>query len=98
VVIVLDNIFGNGLQNAGDAEAVKQIFRTIIVPRKPRGLLSPGAMSNAPDRLDGFHTYNLCCRPTQDTGRAVDNLKSYGDDRRAFEQWCEGDWAAANLL
>jgi len=69
-----------------------------IVPLSPRGKLSPGAMSNAPDRLDGFHTYNLCCRHKQDTGRASENLRTYTDDRRAFEFWCEGDWAAANLL
>jgi hypothetical protein len=55
-------------------------------------------MSNAPDRLDGFHSYNLCCRGKQDTGRAADNLKTYGVDRRAFEHWCEGDWSAANAL
>ncbi len=69
-----------------------------IVPQSPRGKLSPGAMSNAPDRLDGFHTYNLCCRNKQDTGRSAENLRTYTDDRRAFEFWCEGDWAAANLL
>jgi Alw26I/Eco31I/Esp3I family type II restriction endonuclease len=60
--------------------------------------LSPGVMSNAPDRLDGFHTYNICCRSKQDTGRSLDNLKTYGVDRRAFEHWSEGDWEAANLL
>lgn len=69
-----------------------------IVPLSPRGKLSPGAMSNAPDRLDGFHAYNLCCRNKQDTGRTSENLRTYSDDRRAFEFWCEGDWAAANLL
>lgn len=69
-----------------------------VVRAEPRGRLSPGAMSNAPDRLDGFHTYNLCCRSKQDTGRSLDNLKTYGVDRRAFEHWSEGDWEAANLL
>jgi Alw26I/Eco31I/Esp3I family type II restriction endonuclease len=69
-----------------------------VVRAEPRGRLSPGAMSNAPDRLDGFHTYNLCCRGKQDTGRSTDNLKTYGVDRRAFEHWSEGDWEAANLL
>lgn len=61
-------------------------------------LLSPGAMSNAPDRLDGFHTYNLCCRTKQDTGRARENLARYGSDRRAYEQWAEGDWSVADLI
>ncbi|MEO7666251.1 MAG: HNH endonuclease, partial [Dehalococcoidia bacterium] len=59
---------------------------------------SPGAMANPPDRLDGFHTYNLCCRAAQDTGRTAENLGTYGVDRRAYEQWCEGDWAAADAL
>jgi Alw26I/Eco31I/Esp3I family type II restriction endonuclease len=69
-----------------------------VVQAELRGRLSPGAMSNAPDRLDGFHTYNLCCRSKQDTGRSLDNLKTYGVDRRAFEHWSEGDWEAANQL
>lgn len=68
------------------------------IPSEPRGILSPGAMSNAPDRLDGFHSYNLCCRSTEDTGRRRENLETYQDDRRAFELWSEGDWAAANYV
>ena len=47
-------------------------------------VLSPGAMSNFPDRYDGFHTYNRCCRALQDAGRSKENLKSYTRDRRAF--------------
>ena len=42
--------------------------------------LGPGAMSNFPDRYDGFHTYNRCCRATQDKGRSKENLKSYTKD------------------
>lgn len=68
-----------------------------IYPNK-RGTLSPGAMSNPPDRLDGYHTYNLCCRGSQDTGRHKDNMMRYGEDRRAYENWAEGDWKAANWL
>ncbi len=60
--------------------------------------LSPGAMSNAPDRLDGFHTYNKCCRATHDTGRHKSNLQRYVQDRRAYENWAEGDWKAAERL
>ena len=60
--------------------------------------LSPGSMSNAPDRLDGFHTYNRCCRPTEDTGRTLDNLRTYTTDRRVFEFWNQGDWIAADRL
>lgn len=68
-----------------------------VYPNK-RGGLSPGAMSNAPDRLDGFHSYNLCCRSKFDKGRHKSNLARYGEDRRAYENWAEGDWKAASWL
>ena len=61
-------------------------------------MLSPGAMSNAPDRLDGFHTFNRCCRSTADKGRSKENLASYSTDRRAFENWSDGNWITANKL
>jgi Alw26I/Eco31I/Esp3I family type II restriction endonuclease len=54
------------------------------VPREP-GMLSPGAMANPPDRFDGFHSFNACCRGTQDKGRSKENLQSYANDRRVFE-------------
>ena len=60
--------------------------------------LSPGVMSNAPDRLDGFHTYNACCRATQDTGRHASNLSRYSTDRRAYENWADGNWRGADRL
>lgn len=69
----------------------------LIVPLKLSNL-SPGAMSNAPDRLDGFHTYNACCRSVQDTGRHTSNLSRYAQDRRAYENWSDGDWRGANRL
>lgn len=81
-----------------DLEELQKRLEERVVRAELRGRLSPGAMSNPPDRLDGFHTYNLCCRSKQDTGRSLDNLKTYGVDRRAFEHWSEGDWEAANLL
>lgn len=68
-----------------------------VYPNK-KGSLSPGAMSDAPDRLDGFHSYNLCCRSKHDTGRHKSNLARYGEDRRAYENWAEGDWKAASWL
>jgi len=68
-----------------------------VYPNK-RGGFSPGAMSNAPDRFEGYHTYNLCCRSTQDTGRHKENLNRYGEDRRAYENWADGDWKAASWL
>lgn len=58
--------------------------------------LGPGAMSNFPDRADGFHTYNRCCRSSQDKGRSKENLKSYTKDRRAYEYWSDGNIHAAN--
>lgn len=69
----------------------------VYIPSEP-STLSPGAMSNAPDRFDGFHSFNLCCRGAADTGRTVVNLKSYGSDRRVFEYWSEGNWIAADKL
>lgn len=63
-----------------------------------KALLSPGVMSNFPDRFDGFHTYNRCCRATQDTGRSRQNLKSYTKDRRAYEYWSDGNLHAANMF
>ena len=69
----------------------------VYIPAEPI-TLSPGAMSNAPDRLDGFHTYNRCCRHQQDTGRSLENLRSYTTDRRVFEYWNQGDWIAADRM
>ena len=60
--------------------------------------LSPGVMSNPPDRLDGFHTYNGCCRSKEDTGRHSSNLARYSQDRRAYENWADGNWNYSNRL
>lgn len=60
--------------------------------------IRPGVMSNAPDRFDGFHTYNNCCREKEDTGRNKDNLARYSQDRRAYEHWADGNWNLANRL
>lgn len=72
-------------------------LETDYIPSEP-SLLGPGAMSNAPDRLDGFHSFNRCCRSTADTGRSKSNLASYSTDRRAFEYWSDGNWITANKL
>lgn len=66
------------------------------IPLEP-SMLGPGSMSNAPDRLDGFH-YNSCCRKKTDKGRSDANLASYSKDRRAFENWSDGNWITANML
>ncbi len=79
---------------SGWSKWVDQIF----VPSEPRGILSPGAMSNPPDRFDGFHCDNLCCRGTADKGRHKKNLQTYVTDRRVFEYWTSGDWVAADRL
>lgn len=67
------------------------------IPQEP-SLLSPGAMSNAPDRLDGFHSFNLCCRKKADSGRADANMRTYTTDRRVFEYWSDGNWIAADRM
>lgn len=59
-------------------------------------MLGPGAMSNFPDRYDGFHSYNRCCRSIEDKGRSSENLRSYTKDRRAYEYWSDGNIHAAN--
>lgn len=59
-------------------------------------MLGPGAMSNFPDRYDGFHTYNRCCREFEDKGRWADNMSTYSKDRRAYEYWSDGNIHAAN--
>ena len=61
-------------------------------------MLSPGVMSNPPDRFDGFHTYNGCCRKEKDTGRHDENMKNYTRDRRAFEKWADGNFTLANQI
>ena len=75
----------------------KEMSLDYVYPNK-RGGLSPGAMSDVPDRFDGYHTYNICCRSIEDTGRHKENLMRYGQDRRAYENWAEGDWKAADWL
>ena len=60
--------------------------------------LSPGVMSNSPDRFDGFHSYGLCCRKIKDKGRHDANMNLYGQDRRAYAEWADGDYNKANKL
>ena len=68
------------------------------VKKEKRGYVSPGVMSNSPDRLDGFHSYNNDVRDVCDTGRRKDNLKKYTQDRRVYEMWSDGDWKKADRL
>lgn len=69
--------------------------QTCRVDKKSKKL-GPGAMSNFPDRFDGFHSYNRCCRSVEDKGRHADNLKTYTKDRRAYEYWSDGNICSAN--
>lgn len=77
-------------------DLIRQIY-AIHVARCSRKL-SPGAMSNSPDRFDGYHSDGLCCRQFTDKGRHTDNMKTYMQDRRAYEEWADGNYNLANRL
>lgn len=68
------------------------------VNKSKKSFLSPGVMSNAPDRFDGFHSDGNCCRSKSDKGRHKENLQRYGQDRRVYENWADGDWKQADRL
>lgn len=90
---LLKSVFNIPLNIRNEKCTIKQFIKE---NRKTR--LSPGVMSNPPDRLDGFHTYNACCRPSEDTGRHTSNLARYSQDRRVYENWAEGNWNLSNRL
>lgn len=75
-------------------DLVKEI--ELLCRNGEKNLCGPGAMSNFPDRFDGFHSYNRCCRSNEDKGRSKKNLRSYNKDRRAYEYWSDGNIHAAN--
>lgn len=77
-------------------ELISLVKKELIDKESP--LFSPGAMCNPPDRYNGFHSYALCCRKIKDTGRHDDNMKSYTQDRRAYEDWSDGDYNFANRM
>ncbi len=68
------------------------------VQNKSKSYLSPGVMSNPPDRFDGFHSDGNCCRSKSDKGRHKSNLQRYTQDRRVYEHWADGDWKQADRL
>ena len=72
-------------------------IENVYVEAEP-SLLGPGSMANPPDRFDGFHSFNRCCRAKADKGRTPTNLSLYATDRRAFEFWSDGNWITANKL
>lgn len=81
----------------GNYEKLVSWVASDYIPYEP-SMLSPGAMSNAPDRFDGFHSFNKCCRGKADSGRSKENLRTYSTDRRVFEFWSDGDWIAADRM
>ena len=79
-------------------ENLKDYLKKYFVDNFAKGLLSPGAMSNSPDRFDGYHSDGACCRHESDKGRHKTNLQRYGQDRRVYENWADGDWKMADRL
>ena len=77
-------------------ELIETIYRELVNNNSSR--FSPGVMSNPPDRFNGFHSYALCCRTKFDNGRNPKNMSTYGQDRRAYEEWSDGDYNYANRL
>lgn len=77
-------------------ELIESIYTQLVATESKK--FSPGVMSNSPDRYDGYHSYCLCCRTEFDTGRHTENMQTYGQDRRAYEEWSDGDYNLANRL
>ena len=94
---LIDKIFPT-VKYEKNLEDIKTFIETKFVNKFPRGLLSPGAMADPPDRLDGFHNHCLATRSTEDSGRHSSNLQKYGEDRRAYEFWADGDWKKSAWL
>ena len=95
----LPSFFGSDYPKSG-LTTIAQVLKWIdevFIPSEP-ALLSPGCMANPPDRLDGFHSFNLCCRKRADKGRSDNNLSGYVTDRRVFEYWADGDWICADKM
>lgn len=84
--------------NEMENKSIDEIINTIEKKCRNSNLkmFGPGAMSDWPDRFDGYHSYNRCCRKREDKGRSDSNLKSYTKDRRAYEYWSDGNIVAAN--
>ena len=86
------------LDNISDINMLKNAITEKHVRVSSKSCLSPGAMSNSPDRFDGFHSDGACCRHMSDKGRSKENLSRYSQDRRAYENWADGDWKQADRL
>ena len=77
-------------------DLIRLVYEELVDKESSR--FSPGVMCNPPDRFNGFHSYALCCRTNFDTGRHSDNMQTYTQDRRAYEDWSDGDYNLANRL
>lgn len=86
-----------GLPKPKDIDDLIELIYSEMV-EKESARFSPGVMCNPPDRFNGFHSYALCCRTKFDTGRHTENMQTYGQDRRAYEDWSDGDYNLANRL
>jgi Alw26I/Eco31I/Esp3I family type II restriction endonuclease len=102
---IIDN-FGNSengliaIRNAFkvEEEITNKTELGIFIFEHRQSRLSPGVMSNSPDRFDGFHSDGNCCRSKSDKGRHRDNLQRYSQDRRVYENWADGNWKMADRL
>lgn len=79
-----------------ETEIINYVYDNMVATNNR--IFSPGVMSNCPDRYDGFHSDGLCCREETDKGRHKGNMKTYTQDRRAYEEWSDGDYNLANRL
>lgn len=86
-----------GLPKPNSIEDLIESVYTELVEKESKRF-SPGVMCNPPDRFNGFHSYALCCRTKFDSGRHTENMMTYGQDRRAYEDWSDGDYNLANRL
>lgn len=80
--------FGNVLKITKEFNSIDELLellRVDYVNEEYSPFVSPGVMSNSPDRFDGYHSYNNDVRAITDTGRYKDNLKRYTQDRRVYE-------------
>lgn len=85
------------LPKVGNKTELLKLIKEELIDKESR-YLSPGVMCNPPDRFNGFHSYALCCRKVKDTGRHDDNMKTYIQDRRAYEDWSDGNYNLANRM
>ncbi|MCA0383138.1 MAG: restriction endonuclease [Bacteroidetes bacterium] len=83
--------------NIPSVDTLKQHVKVNFVDTYSKAL-SPGVFSNSPDRLDGYHSDGNCCRGQSDKGRHKSNMQRYGQDRRVYENWADGDWKMADRL